>query len=623
MKSLLKYLLIGLFTSTFHSCTDMDVDPKHIQTDDVIFSSENGVNAFLYNLYKSLPIEEFNYNTDKGYDNQGIYEFGKSHWDAKWTGRNCFEYSEGSINYNSDYWPYERIRNANIFIEKVSKLKDDPTSAFSTETLDQWLGEAYFVRAYIYFSLVKRKGGVPIVDQVQQYNGNVEELQVPRNMEESCWDFISSDFDKAMSLMSDVSVGKGRANKYVAAAYKSRAMLYAACIAKYGDEEIYNSDLYKKFVGIPKGKAAAYFQQSYDAAKLLEGHYSLYMKKSDNLEQNYVDLFLDEDSPENIFVKDYYTPKVDNGLTEHNLDGLVLPSKMSSASSSGGPYMIPTLNALELFGEIQSTDPDGSLHPVNSPKEFFREFNRFEPRVYATFYFPGDELRNEIFDIQKGIYPKFTGDVSDEFISAGQGVTPTYWEAPDGQSYPINGDCGFDVHSGTKTGLFQRKYVDYRIARDDAKFNDCHISWIDMRYAEVMLNRAEAAFELGLLEDAFEQYSKIRERAGAEQKFDKSTLTLNEIHLERRRELMFESHAFWDLRRWRTFDKEFDNLSLRTIYPFWIYDGNEKYKGKYIYVLRDDFSNTKMTFSKSMYYEMIPDGELAKNPNLYPQNPGY
>src|SRR5690606_34493958 len=139
------------------------------------------------------------------------------------------------------------------------------------------LGEAHFIRAYTYFALAKRYGGVPLIHRVLNYpEETMEELQIPRSSEEATWDAIASDFDEAIAAMDEESP-RSMANKYVAAAYKSRAMLYAGSIARYNTitlADAFNSQV----CGIPAARATDYFKQSFEAAKLLEGHFELYTK---------------------------------------------------------------------------------------------------------------------------------------------------------------------------------------------------------------------------------------------------------------------------------------------------------------------------------------------------------
>src|SRR5690606_32567234 len=135
-----------------------------------------------------------------------------------------------------------------------------PEAALNDEKRQHLLGEAYFIRAYYYFAMVKRYGGVPIIKQVQYFTGdNIAELQVPRNTEAEVYDFIASDLDSA-ALLLDVTNARGRATRYAAFALKSRAMLYAASSAEYATVQL------DGLVGIPASRAAEYWQAAYDAA---------------------------------------------------------------------------------------------------------------------------------------------------------------------------------------------------------------------------------------------------------------------------------------------------------------------------------------------------------------------
>src|SRR5262249_51636451 len=149
-------------------------------------------------------------------------------------------------------------------------------------------------------------GGIPIIKIVQNYPQlSLEELQVHRDKEEDLWNFIGDDLDSAWNAMPETSVS-GKANKYAAAALKSRAMLYAASVAKYGSANFVDGDARAQgYVGIPADKAAGFYQRAIDAAKLLDGHYTLYRKSANKL-TNYTDLFLDVTSPENILTRDFY-----------------------------------------------------------------------------------------------------------------------------------------------------------------------------------------------------------------------------------------------------------------------------------------------------------------------------
>jgi len=190
------------------------------------------------------------------------------------------------------------IRDCDYFMQTLPSYAKN----FTTAQVNAWLGEAYFVRGMTYFALVKRFGGVPIVNTVLNYTpgSSTDNLMVPRSAEKAVWDQVASDFDFAIANLPAVNTDfadGSRANKYVAAAFESRAMLYAGSIAKYNTITLFDASK-NQLCGIPASAAAGYFQKSYDAAKMLDGNYSLYLSgwspTDKNAQyQNFVNLFFD------------------------------------------------------------------------------------------------------------------------------------------------------------------------------------------------------------------------------------------------------------------------------------------------------------------------------------------
>jgi hypothetical protein len=261
------------------SCQKLNIAPvTNIITPDIIFSSEAGINSYLANIYRALPIEDFKYRPDGGDGGRGFNP------DNPWmnfyhagavTGEMVGPFGGMDIGGGFGYWPYGNIRDVNFLIEQLPNY----TAQLTEAKVNALLGEAHFLRAYYYFALAKRYGGVPLITTVQNPGAPLEELQVHRDREDATWDFIGDELQLGYQLMPETSQA-GRANKYVAAAYKSRAMLYAGCIAKYGSVNFVDGDARSGgFVGIDAGKANAYFTKAFDAAKLVEGHYSLYEQK--------------------------------------------------------------------------------------------------------------------------------------------------------------------------------------------------------------------------------------------------------------------------------------------------------------------------------------------------------
>ncbi|SDE68383.1 Starch-binding associating with outer membrane [Mucilaginibacter pineti] len=611
MKSIHKIIIALSITvgASVTSCQKLDIAPKNIFTADVIYSSEAGVKSVLATIYQNLPIEDFKYRPDGNGDPLG-FKHGGNDWEnfyneAGVIGEEVGPFGGMDIAGGFGYWPYGDIRNVNTLIAELPKH----TAVLTQAKVDALLGEAHFLRAYYYYAMAKRYGGVPIIQVAQDPGAPLSELQVHRDKEEAVWDFIGAELDLGYQMMGETN-DKGRANKYVAAALKSRAMLYAACVAKYGSTNFVDGQARSLgLVGIPESKANTYFQAAYDAAKLLEGHYELYNANPDKV-QNYVDLFLKADSKENIFVKQY---SIANN-TAHSWDATMSP-RYFTANALSRSY--PTLDLVSLWGDLPVTNGDGTPKRFNDRADLM---NGLEPRLLATIYFPGATLRGLTFDMQRGIYPSFSGTAAAEVA-----------KQPNSRSYILAGDTK-TLYQGkqiigftgpwtggdelTRTGFYVRKYVDYNKPQATVDLNRSEQPWIDMRYAEVLLNRAEAAFELGNTGDAAVCIGQIRDRAGA--KPITGALTLDLVRRERRMELAFENQYYWDLKRWRTADVVLDRAHFKGLMPYYVFNEN-----KYIFLAEPELFNREYTFQKQFYYEGIPGGEIGKNPNLLPNNPNY
>jgi hypothetical protein len=610
MKSI-KKLIIAISVATgalATSCQKLNIPPTNIFTSDVIFNSQAGITSFLATIYQDLPIEDFKYGPSGNDGGPAGFLHGGNDWtefynEAGVIGEEVGPYSGFNIGTGFGFWPYGDIRNVNIMIAELPKHAAGLTQA----GVNALLGEAHFLRAYYYFGLAKRYGGVPIITVAQNPGAPLATLRVHRDKEQAVWDFIGAELDLGYQMMPATS-DAGRANKYVAAALKSRAMLYAACVAKYGSVNFVDGQARASgLAGIPASAATAYFQSAYDAAKLLDGVYKLYTANADKV-QNYVDLFL-KPSPENIFIKQYSMAN----NTAHSWDDTMSP-RYFTANALTRSY--PTLDLVSLWGTLPITNPDGTPTRFDNRAQLMQGL---EPRLLATIYFPGATLRGLTFDMQRGIYPSFSGTAAAEVA-----------KQPNARSYILAGDTktlyqGLQVigFTGpwtggdelTRTGFYVRKYVDYTRQQATVNLNTSVQPWIDLRYAEVLLNRAEAAVELGNTADALTDINLIRDRAGATLY---GSIDLTKVRNERRMELAFENQYYWDLKRWRTADVVLDRAHFKGLMPYYVFNEN-----KYIFLAEPELFNREYTFQKQFYYEPIPGGEIGKNPNLLPNNPGY
>ena len=669
MKKLIYKAIALIVTCGAISCVDLNIPPQNVIDNDDIYN-EDGIESFMSALYSRMPIED--YKSGLAGDGDGY-----NNWDCtKMTDGNIGIYTNSQFNQFTDpakgYWTgaYEVIRYANDFISNIPDYERE----LGKENVERWLGEARFIRAFTYFELAKRYGGVPILDKIQT---DMTKLKVPRNSEEETFDFILKDLEYAIEHLGDKSENSGRANKNIAAAFKSRVALYAGSIARYGTPY---TDGGVMLCGIPSEKANAYFKEAWSAAKSVENVYSLYKNgwiegDLDAQADNFANLFFDEASNETIFAKGYYYPN-----SVHSWDAIHSPIHISNQYGSRYNF---TLDFVELFDGLPLNDK-GQLKTVDDAGNYIvyddidGPFKNCEPRLRGTVLLPGMYLKGVSVDLRRGI---IKGEVDpsvpirkfipEESTEAYQNVeyfrnnvvvsdvifnqNPYEFEGiimnPVGASGPLGRGTDASV-----TGFHGRKLIDPELTVPETAIHKSTQQWIEIRYAEVLLNRAEAALELffagesmegtDLQDDAYTCINMIRERAGADLLSLKAELSaepalttgkgssilapnrgLQILRIERRKELAMENKCWWDSVRWRTADDEVDNRSWRICNPFLFAKGavvtdSYRYDGKYIFDCRYDEGNCKYTITVKDYYQPIPDEQRKAN-ELLLQNPHY
>ena len=651
----LKYLFVAaILVFSVSSCHDMDLEPKGILDEATLFRSDYGIRKYFAAIYNDLPIEDFNYKQTgdgKGYstDNQSGHHTAQ-YWEAqKGSPSTAAGEVSGRDGCNGDgwgYWPYGRIRDINTFIEAFPNYRDN----FTEEEYNAHLGEGYFLRAFYYFGIVKRYGGVPIIDKVLDPTTPAEELQVPRNTEYDCWKFIYEDLNFAMNNMTKNKI-PGHSNRYSAAALMARAMLYAGTIAKYGGYIVTSGQATQQgLMGMSSDKAQEFFQYAYDACKFIkEGGYRLHT--GGDRERAYTEVFINDlKDSEDIFVKQYgpeATTPFDMRL-RHSWDTMVLP-RGTNLANDVGVAIHPLWDLVGMYELPDIIDEEGK--PVRFDRiEDIWDNAITEPRARANFFFPGmtESVSGTVLDIQFGTYSEYPGLAIDGTPEAnGNEYTERYRRRASAvgvteNGIKISGNHGFGEGAGDEgyslTGVFIRKYVNFNADPATRGLYKSSQPWKVFRYGEVLCNWAEAAYELGLLtgneslkQEAFVHVNELRERAGATRhemagapedigtplygfSIDEN---LQYIRDERTRELCLENIRWWDLRRWRVADVMFTNYWPRTLSPYYVVS-----EGKYIFLNEVDNQGRRLTFDKRWYYEQIPNGEINKNPSLI-RNDGY
>lgn len=454
------------------------------------------------------------------------------------------------------YWPYKDIRNCNTFIQNA---QNTDLCTIDRELADRLTAEARFIRAYIYFEMVKRYGGVPLITVPQALT---DDLYVKRASTKDCFDFIISELKAcAESLPASYSGDNlGRATKGAAKGLLGRVLLFRA-------SPQFNPN-----------KNSEHWQTAYDYNKetlnylIGQGH-ALY--------SDYGKLFLEEMNQEVIFSIRYENP-----TRTHTRDAKVRPITFSM-NNSGGDH--PTQEVIDRFPTVDGKTYTYADWEKEGSNDIFTLWKNRDKRFYATVVYQGVTYFNTVMELNEN----------------------------------AQNDYAYGKNVGSKTGYYSKKGIDESIS-----ISDCQKSgtdYIDIRLAEVMLNYAEAAVEVGKLSEAFDVLKQIRERAGINETSSDPELkgmlyglnpNMNQdemreaVREERFIELLFEQKRMWDLRRWMIYDKLMVGQDKRHALVM-----NKQADGSYTTYLFDR-DNTPMIANANMYFLPMKRSEMSNNPNL-------
>ncbi len=578
------------------SCQDiLDRAPIDQISDAVVWNDQTLIEAYLYQCYSSAPfhasltqedVEDRNILypitvCDEGFSKKTQDE-GASIWKM-----NLLDKDGGKRNL-FQYWGYTDIRRANEFLELVR------TS--SLENKDVLEAEMRFIRAFIYFEMVKRYGGVPLIVEAQSLNTDLQEMYVPRNSEQQIYDFIYDELSDIVDILpEEYSGGFGRATRYAAAALNSRAMMYAASIAQWGKQQM------DGLLGLPPGDAAGYWQKCYDASKVIlgtdlkGGEHFLYKGNAD-LVQNFQEIFLNEKNKEVIFAKQY----AGKDVLGHRWDLFNAPINRIPDDGNGVIFgsekQCTSLSVyLEMAEEFEYNDgSEGTIFSSRDAEEIESNiytidqlFGNKEPRFHASLFHHQSDWRGVSLDWKK-------------------------WDIKSGTKSKAKNRPKADVEEQTGFGI--KKYVSNTGGFPEGASSD--VDYIVFRFGEILLNFAEAAYELGKMEESTLAINELRSRVGLP---SHATVDREKIRHERKVELAFEGNRFWDLRRWRSLEEEMNRKFYGIEYGQ--IDGGDEYR---IYLVGGDAEGTYVcNMSEKYYYLPITTNRIASNPKLAQENPGY
>ncbi|MFC7667686.1 RagB/SusD family nutrient uptake outer membrane protein [Hymenobacter humi] len=392
---------------------------------------------------------------------------------------------------------YGKIRTINMF------LRDVKIGPLPAGTKGRLRGQAQFFRAWRYFELVREYGGVPLV--MSPLNGVGVEARdltyLPRNTTTETFAAITADLDSAIQTLPGkwaANADWGRINKGAAAAFKARVLLYAASPQFTADN-------------------AAKWQTAYTASVQAR---DLLTANGFRLHASFDQLWFQEvGNPEAVFVTGYNNVTGDQVRRNNQYDNATRPSY----TGTGGGSNQPTWEMVKAFPMLDGKKAGESTKYPYSDQLFYK--NR-DPRFDKTIGY-------------------------------------------NGATWPLNGNTAYKLwtyykgttsveNKATNTGFYTRKAINPTANVSEVQF--LGTDWIEIRYAEVLLNLAESACGINNLTEAYTQLKALRARAGIEAGTDglyglKSGMSRAEmfdaILYERQLELAFEGKRFWDLRRWR------------------------------------------------------------------------
>lgn len=565
MKNRLKYSIVTTLIATtafLGGCSDEFLKEKqdYTNTTNVIYNSYAGAKGRIDDIYalllpRSTSAVTYDYPSSGVSDiySQSTEEYGglSKYVDGGQvidnTNVDDFFYNEAKTSRS----PWGRIRNCNDAIEGITN------GTLPESQKKELLGQAYFWRAWVYYRLVDVYGGVPIIDHVQNpIVGDEEGLQlvVPRSTAKECVQFICNDLEKAADYL-PVSWSDsewGRVTSGTALALMGRVRL------------LYASPLFNR-KDIKERWDSAYSVNKRAIERLQAGGYGLAYLGSPGVNgSNWAKMFSDIKSPEAVLVTLYNSIK-QSGSTATSMNNGWENSVRPYNTYSGSTGRSTTGQMVDLFplsNGTRAVDKNGNAINGYDPQLFF--LNR-DPRFYRTFAFPGVEW-------------KFSGDPTskgDAYPYKGENYVLwnyTWYATSDKQADETLGGYAADGLALNYRGIYLRKRSDdfsvnssplytWDLTNSSGPFGLSCAPFMEMRYAEVLLNFAESACGAAHYDEALTALRQIRLRVGYTGNCGLDDALMSDraalfaaILYERQIELAYEGKRYEDMRRWMLWD---------------------------------------------------------------------
>ena len=651
MRTKFLYCFFALFVVNvaFIGCKkELTVKPNNLVLDEDVFTDKSLINSVLARFYQSIYTDNAAANGG-GQNNRDWNSFQQDPDDGV---NNNGGPSTGNLTFSRDRYKtfdYARIRELNQFLAGIRT--EASKKAMSPAENANFEAQGMFLRAYVFFNMVKTLGGLTIVeDKVFDYvaGQDVTPYRLPRNSEADCYKYIIDQCDKtaakfatAGAQVADLglkkTVNSAIANKWTALMLKARAAVYAASIAKYtplrAAGNVKKDSKGVDVVGIPASMANEFYTTALAAAEeVMTGPYVLQTNSANPELAFYQATTLKAANTEVIWATDRKSPST-NGNVAITFTRDVAPfDKPHSDGQDNGNSLGPTLNLVEAFENKDGSDPKIRDFDAAGNHIFYDDveapFKAKDARLWGTVIWPYAVYRGTPVPLRAGELRSLTRSNGGTGSYTYTVNAPSSSRADGPEATGPNGPADVSTANINKTGFNMRKWVD-ETPNSGIGPNFSEIWWPRFRLSEAYLIAAEAAFELGQTTKALTNINKIRVDRGRIQPLTAATLTFDKIVNENRVEFAFEDHRVWDLIRWRMAHIYWNGITddpvaqAMELYPYRVNIAGNPNNGKWVFRRARSYRRvtTPFTFNIDSYYSTITSTWVNPNNPTWVGNP--
>jgi len=650
-----KFIYIVLFVALYSCNKDyLNINSKTDLTTAVIFKDPALAEKAVLGVYRGLwwvdGYENFNVAnnsclTDETILNAFVWNWAQNYWEGKWSA----DYTDALDDRKKLHqweWNYQWIRQSNIVIEQLSN------SDFDIKLKNQLLGEGYFLRALYHYYTWIHYGGIPLVDK--SLNAKDDLSSYSRKTFAETVEFMIADLDKSFQLLSGKPMQRGRAGATAVLGLKSRILTYAASdlyeptknnipiLSSFKNKELimYAGNNLPEVANTQQKRWQRAKKASQEAMNISTGYAlgnssPLSASSAYDTYNNLYKAGSQQDALfERILVKSYDTDPLGwDAITSNWFYG---PGGYGYAN--GLSANAPIAEFADDFEYAKDNNGDGIIDQAekfdwNNPIHKSSPFKNRDPRMEATIAIEGGRwLGPRYYDFQKvdNPYLRSVDRSAEGRMQFGRYEVPAFENKPAGVTDGLDNNiicCGIKVQAG----YGHKKHLSHTPNPNLGSFATWWTSLPQpiIRHTEMLLNYAEACIALGEEAEAKQYLNKIRYRAGMPAITESGAGLINKYRNERRLELSFEGHRYYDVRRWIIGPKItttgvtiLGKLKDPNITPFKFYTGYDENIYNYQYSVVDVKYYPIRKWDPKMYFRPIKTTVLQKQPNLI-QNPGY